>query len=201
MNPRSYTVKLDQESLDFARAEGEELAKAKKLREFDPVKILKEKVANSTFGSYAQQLLVEEGGARRVTRTEVPNFAYDVVVDHDRLAEFFGWRPSWDWRREDVARVEIKSSHMEGRKNVSFHDKFFSHALECARWKRFDYLAAFGVNVINENEKIAEVFVLGIMTPHAFMSEETFPVSKFNPGQRYLRASAVHAKDLGRILI
>ena len=201
MKLRSYTVKLNEATLKFARDEGKDLAGAKKLREFDPKQMLKEKVKNSTFGSYAQQLLVEEAGARRVTRDEVPNFAYDVVVDHDRLAEFFGWKPSWDGRREELARVEIKSVHMEGRKNVSFHDKFFAHALECARWKRFDYLAAFGVNVIDEEKKIAEVLILGILTPHAFVSSETFPVSRFNPEQHYLRTSAVHSKDLGRIFI
>lgn len=201
MLARKHTVKLNQESLEFARLEGEEIAKAKKLRHLDPEVVKEQKIANSTFGCYAQQLLIEQVGARRVTRREVPNFSHDVVVDHQKLLEFFGWEPSWEWAMIKTARLEIKSVHMEGRRWISFHDEYFAHALHCARHKWFDYLAAFGVNVINEEEKIAEVLVLGILTPHAFTNRETYLPSKHQVGQHYLKTQEVHRLNLGKIFI
>lgn len=198
---RKYTVKLSESSLIFAQTEGEEIAKAKKLSHLDPKETREKKIANSTFGTYAQQLLIEQIGARRVTKEECPGYHYDVVTDHQKLLEFFGWEPSWEWRSKPESSVEIKSLHTEGRGWISFYDENVAHALKCARYGWFDYLTAFGVNVINEKDKIAEVSLLGIVAPAALTNPETYVRSGHNFGQHYLQTSKVHQLGLGKIFI
>lgn len=204
MKLKTYHVKLSPETLMEAAEEGREIARAKKLSHLDPKTIEAEKIANSTFGSYAQQLLINEIGARRLTKEEgkLKGFPYDVEGDRQKLLEFCGWGDSFEPEKMDrIARTEIKSVHMDGRKWISFHDEYFAHALTCARMKRFDYLTTFGVRVIDEKEKVAEVSLLGILTPAAFTNPRTYCPSGYQRGQHYLRKNDVHAMGVGRIFI
>lgn len=188
--PSPEIVQLRPETIEWATWEGSEIR-------LKPGDTREGKIANSIFGSYGQQLLIDKTGGRRVTKAEVPDFAYDIKVDHDRLTNYLGW--GYDIG-VPIANVEIKDLRAENRSWVSFHDGFIGHAIKCARRRRFHYLVAYYVNVLDEKKYIAEVQLCAAVSPIALLRDRYFHPSKpsFKP-MHYFRPRDIHEDNVGRI--
>lgn len=192
------TITLTQESIDFARWEGTELFEhSRNLRPDDTVET---KIRNSLVGAFGQQVMVEEVGARRVSKEECPNFAYDVVCNHYFLGEWAGYYdPSITSK---VARVEVKTLGLEsGRKWISFNRKNIAHALKCARLRQFDYMTFFGIADLNLEEHTATVDFLGIIPVRAVANDRLWKTSKFKPDMIYINHHDVNDGEYGSIFL
>ena len=193
-------VQLSRETIDFAIWEGTELYNNRvRVR---PSDTLETKITNSLLGAFGQQVMVNELGARRVTKEECPDFAYDVVVNHDELLEWTGYRN----RKQDVqtrdARIEIKDLGMATRKFISFYDGNVNHARKCAKNERYDYMVCFGVNNFSRREYTADVNLIGILTAATVSTESRlWRDSNFKADMKYLVASEVNTANAGLVFL
>ena len=197
-----HRIKLTPETLKFAEDEGKAIFKnSKKLTSQDTEK---GKIANSIFGSYAQQAFIEGVDGRRVTEEEVPGFQYDVVCDNSRFKSYIGWA---DLELSSIpktkeAMVEIKNIHPEKRNWASYYDTFLEYTMKCARKNQYDYFVGYATTVIDPNEFIADVELWVAVNTKALLDEHyCFRKTKFDKKMHYFVKASVENRNWGRVFI
>ncbi len=194
-----HRIKLTPETLKFAEDEGKAIfKKSKKLTSQDTEK---GKIANSIFGSYAQQAFIEGTAGRRVTEEEVPGFQYDVACDNSRFESYIGWADPelLSIPRTKGAKVEIKNIHPEKRDWASYYDTFLEHTIKCARRRQYDYFVGYATTVIDPNEFIADVELWVAVNTRALLHEDCFRKSHFDKGMHYFVKHSVENRNWGKV--
>lgn len=191
-------IKLSQESIDFAVAEGTEIFKnSRSLNYRDTVET---KVNNSLIGAFGQQLFIEGVNGHRVTRDECPEFAYDVLTTNESLRVYCGWSDSRE--ASAAARVEVKVRPLsEGLKWISFNDQMFRHVTRCAGSEMLDYVAFYGIQNIDLKAYEADVDLLGVISAKVLNQPDLRRASLYTKGDSFLNKTRINERNLGCIFL
>jgi hypothetical protein len=190
-------IKLTQESVDFAIAEGTEIFNNSRSLSYRDT--LQTKIANSLIGTFGQQAFIEGTKGHRVTRDECPGFAYDVLTCDKSLRVYCGWSETNSTSKP--ARVEIKVRPVEGRKWITFNDQMFKHVTKCATSEMLDYVAFYGIQNIDLEAYEADVGLLGVVSAKVLTIPDLRRPSMYTKGDSFLNKSRIHERNLGVIFL
>lgn len=198
MNPfLVQRVTLSRENINFAIWEGTELFNNS--RRLKPQDTVDTKIRNCLFGAFGQQVMMNELGARRVTKKECPDFSYDVLVDHDEFAEWAGYHTPEVKTRD--ARVEIKDLGVERRTCISFYDDNIAHAKKSAALRKFDYMTCFSVGNCDFREYTADVCLIAVLPARTVANDRLWRDSKYQKDQKYLNTDEINAGEYGVVFL
>jgi hypothetical protein len=192
-------IKLTQESVDFAIAEGTEIFNNS--RSLQPGDTLQKKINNSMVGVFGQQAFLHGTGGRRVTKEECPHFGYDALCKNLDVRRYCGWS---DCRSPgEDARCEIKVRPIENRKWISFNDQMFKHATRSAKTGLLDYVVFYGIQNIDFNSYEADVAFTGIIGPKVLADSRMIyrRPSQYIRGDSFLNKNKIHDDGLGLIFL
>jgi hypothetical protein len=190
-------VKLTQESIDFAVAEGTEIFKNSRSLNYRDT--LQTKINNCLVGTFGQQVFIEATKGHRVTKEECPGFAYDVLTTNGSLRSYCGW--SDDRADSSPARVEVKVRPVEGRKWITFNDQMFKHVTKCAGSGMLDYVAFYGIQNIDLENYVADVGLLGIVSSKVLTMPDLRRPSMYTKGDSFLNKNRIQQRNLGVIFL